>query len=418
MHILVATDSFPPASNAGAEQVAYRLATEYQRQGHEVTVLTTWQEIGNGRIKEERFSDFPVVYVGSSYSARWISYRSLWNPPVLKAVRSWLRGRYFDIAHLHNIHCHLSYRFIDLLYQRKIPVVLTAHDAMTVEHGKFIQGVNPEDFRRQPEINYRVSPLKSLRAYRFRYNPFRNLVIRHEFRKLSRIITVSGELERLLNANGITNTETIHNGVRVDGCGVDITKISDFQRKHRLEQKRVMLWAGRLSAAKGSRQVYDVVKKLLPTFRDIVLLICGEKHRAKDIMNRAYSDGISSAFWTTGWLSPEEMTLAYQVADLVMLPSIYVDPFPTVVLEAMSHRCPIIVSCFGGAKEAVIDGETGFVVNPFDVAAVTERTFLLLNDSKLGQRMGHAAYDRVVNFFSLEHICQRYLHLFGAVINR
>lgn len=411
MKILVATDTFPPVSYAGAEQIAYHLAIEHRRQGHDVTVLTTSPELRNGQINEIEVSGVPVVQVGSDYPERWVAYRSLWNPTVLKTIRGWFKGRLFDVAHLHNIHRHLSYRFINLLCKKDVPAILTAHDAMSIEYGKFNQGVNPNDLSLRPEVNYRVSPLRSLRTYRFRYNPVRNMVIRRALKKVKRIVTVSCELERLLNANGITNTQTIHNGVDVGDDEVKTIQLTDFLRKHQIEDKKVILWAGRLSGAKGSRQVYELVKHVLPKCPDALLLVCGRLDGFSEIRIRAHRDGIDDAFRATGWLSNEEMRLAYQAADVIVVPSICLDAFPTIVLEAMSHARPVVASCFGGGKEAVVDEETGFIVNPFNIEVFSDRVRKILDNEALARKMGKAGYQRVRELFYIDKCAMKYIEL-------
>ena len=74
-----------------------------------------------------------------------------------------------------------------------------------------------------------------------------------------------------------------------------------------------------------------------------------------------------------GWLEGAELATAYRLADVVATPSVCFDSFPTVNLEGMAAGAPPVTTCFGGAKEAVIDGETGFVVNPFDTDTLSDR---------------------------------------------
>jgi glycosyltransferase involved in cell wall biosynthesis len=80
------------------------------------------------------------------------------------------------------------------------------------------------------------------------------------------------------------------------------------------------------------------------------------------------------------------------------VPSTCLDAFPTVTLEAMASGRPIIGSRIGGIMDQIIDGETGFLVPPGDVAALSQAMARLIADSGLRQRMGEAARRKVTEF--------------------
>ena len=56
-----------------------------------------------------------------------------------------------------------------------------------------------------------------------------------------------------------------------------------------------------------------------------------------------------------------------------MTPSICFDTFGLVSLEAMEMKKPVVATSFGGSKEVIEDGVTGFIENPFDVAAYADK---------------------------------------------
>lgn len=77
------------------------------------------------------------------------------------------------------------------------------------------------------------------------------------------------------------------------------------------------------------------------------------------------------------------------ILDLYVLPS-YSESLPNAVVEAMLMRAPVIATRITGLPEAVIDGETGFLIAPGDVGALRDRMRLLLSDPFLRERMGKA----------------------------
>ncbi|HVK18927.1 MAG TPA: glycosyltransferase family 4 protein [Fimbriiglobus sp.] len=90
---------------------------------------------------------------------------------------------------------------------------------------------------------------------------------------------------------------------------------------------------------------------------------------------------------------------AYDEADVFCLPS-RLDPFPTVVREAMCYSLPCVTTNIWALPEMVLDGETGFLVPPDDVDALAGRLLRVLRDPDLGRRLGEAGRQRVQQHFT------------------
>jgi glycosyltransferase involved in cell wall biosynthesis len=76
--------------------------------------------------------------------------------------------------------------------------------------------------------------------------------------------------------------------------------------------------------------------------------------------------------------------------DIVIHPSL-AEGFGRAVLESMALGKPVVASAVGGLREAIRDGQNGFLVIPGDVDAIARRWRELLVDPKLRQRLGQAA---------------------------
>ena len=79
------------------------------------------------------------------------------------------------------------------------------------------------------------------------------------------------------------------------------------------------------------------------------------------------------------------------------------------VLEAMASGLPVVASRLGGVPEIVVDGETGFLVEPGNVDELHDRLAQLLGQPALAARMGRRAREQVVERFTWEHCVQRCL---------
>lgn len=95
--------------------------------------------------------------------------------------------------------------------------------------------------------------------------------------------------------------------------------------------------------------------------------------------------------------SPELVEL-YQQSDLFVLPT-RADCYSLVALEAMACGLPVIVSSIGGIPDIVVEGETGYLVNPDDLPTLSARLDTLVEDFVLRREMGEAARIRAVTRF-------------------
>jgi glycosyltransferase involved in cell wall biosynthesis len=83
-----------------------------------------------------------------------------------------------------------------------------------------------------------------------------------------------------------------------------------------------------------------------------------------------------------------------------------------VALEAMASGTPVVASRIGGLAEVVLDGETGFLVEPGDVDQLRDRLACLLSDSRLAVRLGGSARDLVTQRFTWRACAQRCLRAY------
>ncbi len=103
--------------------------------------------------------------------------------------------------------------------------------------------------------------------------------------------------------------------------------------------------------------------------------------------------------------------------DLFVSPSTSPDPFPTVILEAMSAGVPVIATAHGGPLEMVVDGETGLLVPPSDAAALAGAINALLRDPVRRHEMAQAGRVRLQECFSLRPFLDRVQNVYTTVLS-
>lgn len=101
--------------------------------------------------------------------------------------------------------------------------------------------------------------------------------------------------------------------------------------------------------------------------------------------------------------------------DLSILCSLR-EGFSNVILESMASGKPVIASNVGGSPEAILDGKTGFLIEPQDPDELAAKTIVLLKDKNLRERMGRAARKRAVDLFSTAKMLERYENLYQPLL--
>ncbi|MDP3731759.1 MAG: glycosyltransferase family 4 protein, partial [Candidatus Omnitrophota bacterium] len=107
----------------------------------------------------------------------------------------------------------------------------------------------------------------------------------------------------------------------------------------------------------------------------------------------------------TGFVT--DIASIYRLLDIVVIPSTQFDSFPTVALEAMAMKKPVIASNIGGLPEMVIDGETGILVKPSDDKQLKSAIEKLAADEGLRKKMGEAGYERQNKYFNIADFQQK-----------
>jgi glycosyltransferase involved in cell wall biosynthesis len=105
-----------------------------------------------------------------------------------------------------------------------------------------------------------------------------------------------------------------------------------------------------------------------------------------------------------------------EAADFGVLPSRANEGLSNAILESMRAGLPMVVTDVGGNAEAVVDGETGFVVPSADPAALAAGLLRLAQDSTLRRRLGEAGRERLARHFTLANCVAEYRALYDELL--
>lgn len=161
-----------------------------------------------------------------------------------------------------------------------------------------------------------------------------------------------------------------------------------------LTDRPVVVCVSRLVPRKGQDTLIRAMPGILAAEPEAVLLIVGGGPYEKDLRRLAREHGVADAVRFTGSVPWSELPAHYGAGDVFAMPcrtrrgGLDVEGLGIVYLEASATGLPVVAGDSGGAPDAVLDGETGWVVRGGSPADAAERIVALLGDAELRRRMG------------------------------
>ncbi|MEH0543826.1 glycosyltransferase family 4 protein [Streptomyces sp. B21-105] len=161
-----------------------------------------------------------------------------------------------------------------------------------------------------------------------------------------------------------------------------------------LTDRPVVVCVSRLVPRKGQDTLIQAMPRILAAQPDAVLLIVGGGPYEKRLRRLARETGVAGSVRFTGSVPWSELPAHYGAGDVFAIPcrtrrgGLDVEGLGIVYLEASATGLPVVAGDSGGAPDAVLDGETGWVVPGGSPADAAERIVVLLGDAGLRHRMG------------------------------
>jgi phosphatidylinositol alpha-1,6-mannosyltransferase len=156
---------------------------------------------------------------------------------------------------------------------------------------------------------------------------------------------------------------------------------------------------------KGHRSVLDALSVLKDKYPNISYQIVGDGDQRHELELYAKALDLATRVQFLGNVSDTTLAEIYQQADIFILPSTG-EGFGLVFLEAMFYQLPIIAANATATPEVVINGETGFLVNPGNLQEIISRCEILIKQPILRQKFGQAGFKRLNQYFLFDTFVQ------------
>ncbi len=241
----------------------------------------------------------------------------------------------------------------------------------------------------------------------------RDLVYRASDRLADRVVAVCEAVARrhaAARAVGPDHLQVIPNGVDTEVFRPDLARRAQMRRELGVDGAFVWLAAGRLMWKKD----YPTMLRAFAAQHGAVLMVAGVGPQDGELRNMA-----GEMHANVRWLGArDDMAALMNAADALVLSSV-IEGLPMVLLEAAASGLVAVSTDAGGAREAIAEGQTGYVVPVGDVEALSDAMALVGSlDAAKRERMSRCARERAVARFDLKAVATAWESCYRELLER
>ena len=220
------------------------------------------------------------------------------------------------------------------------------------------------------------------------HNTINTWIEKWSLKGVDQMICVSGSLKEYMESLGhaADKLSVVRNGV---------ARVDDIDRAPPAGNKLTLGTIALFRPRKGTEVLLDAIALLKQEGVSVRLRAVGPFETAEyeqEILNRVQDLGIESQIEWLGF--QKNVDLQLRQMDLMVLPSLYGEGLPMVVLEAMANGVPVIASRVEGIPEAIRDGKDGLIFEPGSPEDLAAKIRSLLGQSELWLQMSQNAKER------------------------
>ena len=206
--------------------------------------------------------------------------------------------------------------------------------------------------------------------------------------------------------------QVIYGGVDPTQFAAPTTPDELVRRKFGKDNQPILLTVSRLIRRKGHSQVMAALPQIVREIGPVKYIIVGSGPEEQNLRRLTREYGIADCVQFLDEVDDRELSALYRDADVFVMPSRDlpgqpIEGFGRVSLEANLCGLPAVAGDTGGVADAVVDGETGLLVNPEDPAAIASAIIRLLRDRDWAAQLAAAGQARVLEEFTWERVAMR-----------
>jgi glycosyltransferase involved in cell wall biosynthesis len=231
-----------------------------------------------------------------------------------------------------------------------------------------------------------------------------------------RVLPVSKFVAESVRRIGINKNKilVVNNGLDFETLSKLESKRDQFRNELGIKNQILIGSVGRLAPAKGYKYLIEAAAILLDEI-DCRFVIIGDGEEKQNLQKLIDYKGLTNNVLLIG--HRENIPQLMPAFDLFVLPSL-IEGMPTVILEAMYAKVPVVATSICGTPEVVIDGKTGLLVRSKDPKDLTEKVMCLLQNEKLRKEIIASSFEMVTQKYSLKTKVETLQRVYESVISQ
>jgi glycosyltransferase involved in cell wall biosynthesis len=229
----------------------------------------------------------------------------------------------------------------------------------------------------------------------------KEIKLNHEFQRL---VVNSDYMRAELVRNGFaSNKIELHPPVPPDGEPAFHSSFGD---------RNLVVYAGQIVRGKGVDVLLESLALVKVPFECVIL---GDGNHRSFCEQLSCKLGLADRVQFKGYVPPDEMKNYHRECSVVVVSSVWPEPFGMVGIEAMRHGLPVVAFDAGGIKEWLLDGQNGYLAPWMDRAAYAARVEELLRNKTRARQMGERGRQLVAEHYDFSKYISGLEDLFARV---
>jgi len=187
----------------------------------------------------------------------------------------------------------------------------------------------------------------------------------------------------------------------------------DWDKEQPVPGRNTIIYVGRLAQEKGLAHFIQMLRLISCDFEAFII---GDGPQREECENLVKVSGLDKKVKFTGFLGRNELAKYFARTNVVVVPSIWPEPFCMVGLEAMVFAKPIVAYASGGIREWLEDGHNGYLVNRGDIESLARRVEDILRDENLSGELGKNGRRLFEANFTEKAHCEKLISMYEALI--
>lgn len=312
-----------------------------------------------------------------------------------------------DIAHIQNIHGHITPSIFHTLRSRNIPIVWTLHDYFLVCPNSTFFSENKLCETCEGRKFYNVV-IKKCRKKSFAAS----LMVMLE-EHVDRLLGLLKIVDFFIAPSHFLRNKMIEYGFPSDKVIHIPYFVGTKNIRPSLNNNGYILYSGRLSYEKGLKTLVEAVSLC----DSVKLFIVGNGPLKAELETTAKNIAPKKVRFL-GYLNRDRLQKVIDDAMFIVVPSEWYENFPYVILEAFASAKPVIGSRIGGIPELIKDRQTGILFQPGNISDLAEKIPWMIEHSKERQEMGRRARELVEKECNPELHYKRLMEVYEAALKK